>query len=264
MERLEETFNEPVAKQNPIPSPISRVRHVEGGPGVSLLNLAVDSLRRAVLATGPDEFLGSEEQLMEALGVSRPTFRQATKLLRHENLLRIKRGMGGGFFTEAPSASAVTRMAAIYLNAQGTSMRQVNDVLAPLQAASAHQLASNPDRAVRACLHDFLVEYDKLPPGEQNPVFRALKFERLLGEKTGNPAIALIMDVMRDLVRDEGRVHFLLKPERMTDYYSYQARLAQAILDGDPEMASLICARHTVKFRTWLPDSQLTELSKAR
>jgi DNA-binding FadR family transcriptional regulator len=259
MKRLAEIHKEPVATPIPAPSPISLVRRVSGGPGVSLLNLAVDSLRRAVLAAGPDEFLGSEEQLIEALGVSRPTFRQATKLLRHENLLRIKRGVSGGFFTQAPSALAVTQMAAIYLNAQRTSMRQVNDVLAPLQAASARQLASNPDPTVRACLSDFLADYSNLPVSQQNPVLRALKFERLLGEKTGNPAIALVMDVMRDLVRDTGRVHFLLKPERMTDYYTYQARLAQAILDGDSEMATLICQRHNAQFRSWLPDEQLKD-----
>src|ERR1700748_131872 len=121
------------------------VRAVDGRAGVSLVQQAVDALRRAVLeAPGPDVFLGSEEQLIAALGVSRPTFRQAAKLLRHENLLTIKRGMGGGFFTRSPSADAVSRMAAIFLDAQGTGMRQINDVVGPLQAEAARVGAHNP------------------------------------------------------------------------------------------------------------------------
>lgn len=240
-----------------------RVRAVDGRPGLSLLQQAVDALRRAVLAApGPGVFLGSEEQLIQALGVSRPTFRQAAKLLRHENLLEIKRGMGGGFFTRSPSSDAVTRMAAIFLNAQGTSMRQINDVVSPLQTTAACLLARNPDRAVRARLRDFLVEQRQAEQAGSGlrPVRRMIAFERLLVELAGNPAISLVMGVIFDLVRDARRVQSLHTPERIAAYDLFQTRLAQAVLEGDAEMAELLCNRHSEESRRWLPDDRI-ELS---
>ncbi len=240
------------------------VRAVDGRAGVSLVQQAVDALRRAVLeAPGPDVFLGSEEQLIAALGVSRPTFRQAAKLLRHENLLTIKRGMGGGFFTRSPSADAVSRMAAIFLNAQGTGMRQINDVVGPLQAEAARLVANNPDRAVRSRLTEFIAEQlkeDHLAASATRPVRSMLGFERLLAEISGNPAISLVINVMLDLVRDARRVQPLQRPDLIASYGQFQSRLAQAVLEGDAEMAVLICNRHAEEVRRWMPEGKL-ELS---
>lgn len=236
---------------------LARISPVDG---VSLVNQTVDALRRAVLsAPGPNVFIGSEEQLIAALGVSRPTFRQAAKLLRHENLLTIKRGMGGGFFTQAPSGEAVSRMAAIYLNSQGTTMRQISEVASPLQAEAARQLARNPDRAVRAGLTEFLARYrsGEVPEAEQDPIRRMLAFERELGVLAGNPAISLVMHVMRDLLRDVRHSYFTLTPERIQSYEAFQERLARAVLDGDPEMAALISDRYTSEFASWLPDDRM-------
>lgn len=245
-------------------APALPVRAVDGRAGVSLVQQAVDALRRAVLdAPGPAVFLGSEEQLIAALGVSRPTFRQAAKLLRHENLLTIKRGMGGGFFTRSPSADAVSRMAAIFLNAQGTGMRQINDVVGPLQAEAARLIATNPDRAVRSRLAEFIAEQgndDPLAVGASRRVRSMLGFERLLAEISGTPAIALVINVMLDLVRDARRVQPLQRPDLIVSYGQFQSRLAQAVLEGDAEMAVLICNRHAEEVRRWMPEGKL-ELS---
>ena len=114
----------------------------DAGRGSSLVKQAVDALRKRILAVaGGEVFLGSEEQLIEALGVSRPTFRQAARLLEHELLLKIKRGIHGGFFAQPPSASAVSRMAAIYLNAQGTTLQQISAATSPVVEEAAALLA---------------------------------------------------------------------------------------------------------------------------
>lgn len=240
-----------------------KVRPVGGRNGQSLVQQATEALRRAVLeAPGPNVFLGSEESLIEALGVSRPTFRQAAKLLRHENLLTIKRGMGGGFFSRSPSIDAVSRMAAIYLNAQGTSMLHINDVVAPLQTEAVRLVALNPDVAVRRRLMEF-VERDTQPHqtdgtvGGTRLIRRMVEFERLLVELAGNPAIQLVMNVMLDLVRDARRAQIFQTPERIGEYDQYQKRLAQAVLDGDSAVAVLICSRHVQETRRWLSDEPL-------
>jgi len=47
---------------------------------------------------GPGDFLGREEDLASDFGVSRPTLREALKLLASGNLIRASKGPGGGIF----------------------------------------------------------------------------------------------------------------------------------------------------------------------
>jgi GntR family transcriptional repressor for pyruvate dehydrogenase complex len=47
---------------------------------------------------GPGDFLGREEDLAGEFGVSRPTLREALKLLASGNLIRANKGPGGGIF----------------------------------------------------------------------------------------------------------------------------------------------------------------------
>ncbi|MEA2455227.1 MAG: hypothetical protein QOI45_1489, partial [Thermoleophilaceae bacterium] len=46
----------------------------------------------------PGAFLGREEDLAAEFGVSRPTLREALKLLASGNLIRASKGPGGGIF----------------------------------------------------------------------------------------------------------------------------------------------------------------------
>jgi len=54
------------------------------GGGRSAAHRAAHALREDILAREDGELLGSEDELMERLGVSRPTLRQAARLLEHE------------------------------------------------------------------------------------------------------------------------------------------------------------------------------------
>lgn len=228
---------------------------IEAARGASLVNLTVDALRKAVLAAaGPGVFLGSEEQLIEALGVSRPTFRQATKLLLHENLLVIKRGMGGGFFTQTPSGEAVSRMAAIYLNAQGTTLLQIHDALVPLMAEAAVLVSRNPDAAVRGHLYDELLRLQAAAcPDGGSAIRDLLKFVRLLGEQCGNAAVALMMTVLRDLLRDAGHGDVAISPERARVLGDFQRALAEAVRDADTQRVFDVAIRYGGEIRSWIP-----------
>jgi GntR family transcriptional regulator, transcriptional repressor for pyruvate dehydrogenase complex len=58
------------------------------------------ALQRQIQADGlrPGDFLGREEDLAASYGVSRPTLREALKLLASGNLIRASKGPGGGIF----------------------------------------------------------------------------------------------------------------------------------------------------------------------
>jgi GntR family transcriptional repressor for pyruvate dehydrogenase complex len=58
---------------------------------------------------GPDDFLGREEDLAAEFGVSRPTLREALKLLASGNLIRASKGPGGGIFVASTAEQGISR-----------------------------------------------------------------------------------------------------------------------------------------------------------
>src|SRR6516165_10554381 len=59
--------------------------------------------------------LGSEAQLLDRYGVSRPTLREVIRLLEHRQIVSMRRGPGGGLSVTAPDSSAVAGAAIAYL-----------------------------------------------------------------------------------------------------------------------------------------------------
>jgi GntR family transcriptional repressor for pyruvate dehydrogenase complex len=57
----------------------------------------------------PGDFLGREEDLAAEFGVSRPTLREALKLLASGNLIRASKGPGGGIFVAHTADQGVQR-----------------------------------------------------------------------------------------------------------------------------------------------------------
>jgi GntR family transcriptional repressor for pyruvate dehydrogenase complex len=57
----------------------------------------------------PGDFLGREEDLASEFGVSRPTLREALKLLASGNLIRANKGPGGGIFVAHTADQGVRR-----------------------------------------------------------------------------------------------------------------------------------------------------------
>lgn len=73
---------------------------VRGG----LARQVADLIRTAILEgrLAVDERLPTEEELARRFGISRPTVREALKVLAAQNLIRSRRGPSGGTFVNRP------------------------------------------------------------------------------------------------------------------------------------------------------------------
>src|SRR5580658_4318281 len=88
--------------------------------------LVASSLRRQIvrgdLAEG--DALPSESELMQQFGVSRPTLREAFRVLESESLISVRRGAHGGAVVHVPNGDVAARYAALVLEHRGgTSMK---------------------------------------------------------------------------------------------------------------------------------------------
>lgn len=204
--------------------------------GSPVVHQAITALRKRILAAHDnDEFLGNEKALIAELGISRPTFRQAARLLEHELLLRIKRGNGGGFYAQPHSSRMLSRMAAIQLNACGTSVQQISDAMEPVFEQAAVLLSTTADRSAR----------ERLAACRDEAA--ALAFETTVGDLCGNPVIALMLHVMRDLIDAADGATPALPCEPGRTRAEFQRELVAAILAGDAEMARLLIRRHGMR-----------------
>src|SRR5512146_1879940 len=89
--------------------------------------LIASHLRRQIVRgeLRPGETLPAEGLLMEQYGVSRPTLREAFRILEAENLISVRRGSRGGARVVAPDASVAARYVGLLLQIQGAT---INDV----------------------------------------------------------------------------------------------------------------------------------------
>lgn len=82
----------------------------------SVIDTAATELRAWVLSVDEGTQLGSEEDLINRLGVSRATVRQVARLLEREGLLRVRRGINGGYFAVRPDVATIAETVSTYLD----------------------------------------------------------------------------------------------------------------------------------------------------
>jgi len=239
-----------------------RTRTTHRHPELSAtLRQTVEALRAESLKVGDGELIGSEDELLARHRVSRPTLRQAGALVAQEQLLQVRRGVGGGYIARRPTGRAVAHMAAIFLTTRQTSIDEISRSMAPIRAELARLAATNIDDASREAFRDFLKrEADESGEGGG---FRAFarserEFGQLIGAASRNSVLTLFLDILYDLaanVRPEQDV-LVGHPERVRGYRERRTRLVEAIIDGDPNVAELLAQRTSELNRQWLADTE--------
>ena len=94
---------------------------------------------------GPGDFLGREEDLAAEFGVSRPTLREALKLLASGNLIRANTGPGGGIFVALTADQGMSRSLsdaiAMRLETRAVSLEELLEARMLLEVPLAGQAA---------------------------------------------------------------------------------------------------------------------------
>lgn len=207
------------------------------------------------LATTEGEHLGAETDLLDRLGVSRPTLRQAAKIVEADRLITVRKGPGGGFFAMRPSAADVIRAPARYLRLQGASLMDVH-VVTRLIATEAASLAAvcecDEQREALKAHRDAVAETSGDDDTPETIIQQETRLARLLSAMSGNPAIALFMEIGYTFGREEQSVKFYQCPEDRSWSRALQVQLCDAILARDGEIARVLMGRRTEMIVEWI------------
>src|ERR1700744_2579056 len=114
--------------------------------------LIATHLRRQIVRgeLRPGETLPAESPLMEQYGVSRPTLREAFRILEAETFTSVPRGSAGGARVGAPDASVAARYVGLLLQMQGATINDVYEARMISEPPCARLLAekrTDPDLA---------------------------------------------------------------------------------------------------------------------
>jgi DNA-binding FadR family transcriptional regulator len=162
-----------------------------------------DELRRAILSgeVADGELLGREPELVERFGVSRPSLREALRILEAEQLITVVRGVRGGVVVNAPDSRVTARTAAMLLQARNVSVADVLEARHLLEPLAVRAIASMRNRKrvvgeLRAMVDDIEA---KLEDTEAFGVAFA-RFDEQLVVLGGNQTLAIIDEMLSEIV----------------------------------------------------------------
>jgi DNA-binding FadR family transcriptional regulator len=148
--------------------------------------------------------LPPETTLMRQFGVSRPTLREAFRILETESLLAIRRGSRGGAQVTAPSPSVASRYFGLLLQLRGATIGDVYEARSALEPACARLLAQRHSETDLAGLRAVIEELrGYLDSGVLNPVRWSVltsRFHQLVIEGTSSRTLALQGVVLQEIV----------------------------------------------------------------
>lgn len=195
-------------------------------------------------------YLGSEDELLKRFGVSRPTLRQAVKMVANDRLITVRRGQRGGLYADRPDAADSVRAVARYLRLNGATLHDVF-VVNTLIGEQAGALAANcSDPDLRAQLAVFASRIDD--SRSAGDIVRAEnQLARLLTRMSGNPAIELVMAIGYTFGMEEQRVRFYGEEQDREKARELQHGLCKAVLDRDADIARLLMRRRAAMLEQW-------------
>ncbi|MGB7373002.1 FadR/GntR family transcriptional regulator [Pontixanthobacter sp.] len=166
--------------------------------------LVANSIRRRIvqgeLAEG--DTLPPEGQLIEQFGISRPSLREAFRILEAERLITVKRGSRSGAVVSLPRVENVSRYASYYLQASGVKVSDIYAAREALEPPIVRQLAAAPDpdslarlRAEAAVLAQFCVS-----DAERDYMVSSARFHSVLMEVGGNATLHFLTRVLEDVI----------------------------------------------------------------
>lgn len=202
--------------------------------------------------------LPPEAELMEQFRVSRPTLREAFRILEAESLIVIRRGSRGGARVMAPHLGVAARYAGLLLQAERVSIGDVYEARSIIEPAAARMLA---DRRTAADLADLDACVEELrdvldgQPGTGRPDLSAWsagtqRFHDLIVDRAGNRTLAVQAGMLREVIRAHlaAAIPRMFDPVRAPEGFdatirSY-AKLVRLVEASDPDAAEKHWRRH--------------------
>jgi GntR family transcriptional regulator, transcriptional repressor for pyruvate dehydrogenase complex len=144
--------------------------------------------------------LPPEAALMEQFGVSRPTLREAFRVLESEALISVRRGAHGGARVHTPNGEVAARYAALVLEHRGTTLADIFEARDVIEAPCVGMLAARRTDSDIERLRSTLAEAEDVIDEPQRVVKAQAAFHRLVVELAGNQTLIMLSEMLHHII----------------------------------------------------------------
>jgi GntR family transcriptional repressor for pyruvate dehydrogenase complex len=187
--------------------------------------------------------LPRQEDLIQEFRVSRPSLREALRILEAEGLITVHRGNRGGATVHVPRAANAAYSVGLVLQSRGVGIADVRDALKAIEPVCAALCAERQDRA-EAVLPLLTSLHEASLAAVDDPVEFTLtsrRFHEALVDSCGNETLKLVIGALESLwttreeawARDAERAGGFPDAKRRLSGTKAHARILKYIEDGD-------------------------------
>ena len=209
------------------------------------------------------DLLPSESRLMEEYGVSRPTIREAFRILETEKLVSVSRGARGGAVVHEPDANLISQYMLLVLQSEKTTIDEIYLARSFFEPSVVRQVAARSTKRDCAALRARLEEEHAALSDPQAFATALAAFHRTLVELSNNrPLIHLVRAINEVAERHEAMVVMQRRQQQKDKVGAMEfaakglkshKKLIDLIEARDSDAAAAHWRAHTeVAYKTWL------------
>jgi DNA-binding FadR family transcriptional regulator len=187
--------------------------------------------------------LPRQEDLLQEFRVSRPSLREALRILEAEGLITVHRGNRGGATVHMPRAANAAYSVGLVLQSRGVQLADVRDALKAIEPICAGLCAQRADR-YETVLPTLREVYEATLAVIDDPVeftVAARRFHETLVDTCGNETLKLVVGALESLwtsheeawARDADQAGGFPEPRRRMSGVKAHQRIIKYIEEGD-------------------------------
>jgi len=213
----------------------------ERGPVREKPQLIADELRSLIVGgyLSEGDSLGHEPDLVERFGVSRPSLREALRILEAEGLITVVRGALGGVVVHEPNERMTARTAALVLQARNVPLADVYDARSLLEPTAAASVARSSRR--KSASKELLRLVEEQEASVDDPIAFGVanaRFHERLVALAGNQTLTIVAEMLNEIVARAVTAVSQSRPsaqsiETRRRGIRSQRRLVELIAEGD-------------------------------
>jgi DNA-binding FadR family transcriptional regulator len=207
------------------------------------------------------ETLPTEAVLIERFEVSRPTIREAIRILESENLLQVSRGARGGARIALPATEFVARILGQTLQARGGTLGDLYQARRLIEPPAARMAAEIRPKEAAEALRQHIAFERGIKEDRAGTAGAITSFHRLLVEQSQNKTLTLLIDALSEITekhltlvyRNRHADDAALRLKRLEQGFRSHERLADKIGKGDGAGAEAHWHKHMTNVESfWL------------